>query len=425
MRIVSTDLNMRREPLVRPFAFKGGAFTEKWLAVTGVRAASGHKAVGIAGLAILWSDPQVFAAHSETGGNMLMALVAERALALLGERDFEHPAEAIRMILPELHEYGRMITGVPALRKTFVLNSLVSLDNALWNLHAKENGLNAFDQIVPKGARSALSARQRRLVRLPAITYGTSCEAVARMAQSGWFLPKIKLGHPGSQDEMLAADMRRLTEMHALLIDTPAEYSECGRVLYYLDANGRYESPDAIWRLIEHMDILGMRDRVLLLEEPFPEEAEFGVADFPLMVAADESLHGVEDVNTRIDMGYGVMTLKAAGKTLSMTFEMAEAAFARNTPCIVADSSCVPVLVGWNQAVAARLPSLPCLRCGILESNGPESYRNWSAMVGAHPHAGAGWIEAPEGLFELGDDFYADSAGIFDTPADFAALVNP
>ena len=63
--------NFEREPFVRPFHFKGGFFTEKWILVTSLEAASGVRATGIGGTAVLWSDPAVFFAHSETGGNIL------------------------------------------------------------------------------------------------------------------------------------------------------------------------------------------------------------------------------------------------------------------------------------------------------------------------------------------------------------------
>ncbi|MBT7161945.1 MAG: L-alanine-DL-glutamate epimerase, partial [Victivallales bacterium] len=74
MTIQSCDLDTVREPLLRPFAFKGGAFTEKWLTAVCLRTAEAT-GIGVGGLAILWSDPAVFGAHTETGGNLLMALV--------------------------------------------------------------------------------------------------------------------------------------------------------------------------------------------------------------------------------------------------------------------------------------------------------------------------------------------------------------
>jgi len=421
MTIQSCDFDVVREPLLRPFAFKGGAFTEKWLTAVRLRTAE-TTGIGVGGLAILWSDPAVFRAHSETGGNLLMALVTEFAAQALVGTDPASPVDAVQALLPQAHEYARNLTGQPELRRTFALNALVGVDNALWQLHAAKHGLTNFDQLVPAFAKDALCARQHRLVRLPAITYSFDDARLTLLAESGCFLPKIKIGHPGTQEEMLARDCARLSELHDQLGSAPADYSEDGRLLYYLDANGRYESADTLHRLFDHLDRIGMLDQILLIEEPFPEENQGEVGDLPTMIAADESLHDVGDIRRRIDQGYGAMTLKAAGKTLSMTFTMAAAAHARGIPALVADSGCVPALLGWNLNVAARLPSLPGMNCGILESNGLESYRNWAELVHAHPTCGARFLSKNTATFELGDAFHAGHAGILDPPMPYASV---
>jgi L-alanine-DL-glutamate epimerase-like enolase superfamily enzyme len=292
-------------------------------------------------------------------------------------------------------------------------------------LHAAERGIDDFDGLLPVSCRPVFRERQQRLVRLPAVTYTYPLEDLTTAAATGDLLPKIKIGHPGDPEAMFARDCVRLREIHAALAGASAAYSNSGKLLYYLDANGRYESPEWILRLLDFLDRIGMLEQVLLIEEPFPEEEDFEVEDLPVTVAADECLHGVEDVNRRLDQGYGVITLKAAGKTLSMSLDMAVAAAARRIPCMVADSCCVPLLLGWNLNLAARLPSLPGMRCGLLESNGPDSYRNWDKMVRAHPCAGARWLEANNGYFELDDDFYASSAGILRLPHPYVERVSP
>ena len=80
MHIVETDLEIQREPFARPFAFKGSAFHEKWNLVVRLKDADGYEAFGIGGLAVLWSDAAVFAAHTEMGGNLLQASLLEFAL---------------------------------------------------------------------------------------------------------------------------------------------------------------------------------------------------------------------------------------------------------------------------------------------------------------------------------------------------------
>jgi hypothetical protein len=72
-----------------------------------------------------------------------------------------------------------------------------------------------------------------------------------------------------------------------------------------------------------------------------------------------------------------------------------------------------PILVDWNKNVAARLPALPGMKIGVLESNGHQNYKNWEQMKQRHPMAGASWIEPKDGIFHLEDNFYKFSGGIF------------
>ena len=115
-------------------------------------------------------------------------------------------------------------------------------------------------------------------------------------------------------------------------------------------------------------------------------------------------------------LGYSAFALKPAGKTLSMTLRMAAEAHRRGAPCFVADSACPPILVDWNKNVAARLAPLPGLATGLLESNGPQHYRNWQRMLREHPCHGAPWLSAANGVFDLGRDFYDAGGGIFSPP---------
>ena len=63
-----------------------------------------------------------------------MAAMAETAAKLLIGKSFESPVEALDFVFPEIHEFGKVLAGNQNLTKTFTLNSLVSLDLALWTL---------------------------------------------------------------------------------------------------------------------------------------------------------------------------------------------------------------------------------------------------------------------------------------------------
>src|SRR3954469_4572579 len=80
--------DFEREPLIRPFGFKGGYTTENWQSVARLESASGRHAIGLATQGVLWSDAHVFAGHSESGGNALMYAMTEYALQRLKGQTF-------------------------------------------------------------------------------------------------------------------------------------------------------------------------------------------------------------------------------------------------------------------------------------------------------------------------------------------------
>jgi L-alanine-DL-glutamate epimerase-like enolase superfamily enzyme len=429
VKITGYRFAVHKETLAHPFRFKGGAFTEKWITVTSLHTSEGFAETGIGGLAVLWSDPEVFFSRSEAGGNLAMALIAEEAARLLvgtevglgteaGSTETRSPLAIIPDLAGRLEGYARAVTGLSRVRKTFILNCLVSLDFALWKLLARERGtedlsVEDLSALIPEDCRPGLREKHPRVARVPLVGYGMPPEKAAALADEGCFLLKIKLGPAGSQEEMLRADKDRLSALHEALKNKETPHTSAGRVLYYLDANGRYESEAALLRLLEHADSLGMLGRIALLEEPYPEDRNICVAKLPVRVAADESVHGPEDVALKADLGYRAFAVKPAGKTLSLSFMTIREAHRRELPCFVADSACVPLLVEWNKNIAARLPALPGLSSGILESNGEDHYARWKDLVAQHPAAGAPWISADRGFYPTGEEFFRCSGGIF------------
>jgi L-alanine-DL-glutamate epimerase-like enolase superfamily enzyme len=423
VRIVRTDSTFERDPLIRPFGFKGGYMTEIWQ--TAVRASSdaGVARVGIGTQSVLWSDASVFASHAEAAGNALMYAITERALALSREAGaFRSPLALQDSILEDVHRYACSVTGRQNLRKTFTLNALVPVDNAAWLLHADANGLTGFDALIPAEFRPALSARHPQVAAIPLMAYAVPVPEIRAAAEQGFFFMKIKIGQPGTQEEMLEKDKARLSEIHAAIggIETP--HTRDGRLPYYFDANGRYESKDTLRRLLDHARTIGAFDRIAVVEEPFPEEGEVRVDDLGVRVAADESAHTDVDAARRIDLGYGAIALKPIAKTLSMTLRIAKIAHERRVPCFCADLTVNPILVDWNKVFAARLAPLPGLSLGLVETNGHQNYRDWEAMRRFHPCFGAQWTLPEKGVFRLDEDFYARSGGIFDPSPHYEAL---
>jgi len=413
IKIARVNSNFEREPLIRPFGFKGGFMTEIWQTAAMVESDSGVRKVGICTQNVLWSDAQVFAAHSESGGNALMYALSEFALKRIAGESFTSPVELLDRILPDVHAYGKKITGHEGLRMTFALNALVGVDNALWLLYAAENGISTFDDMVPAAYRPALSHRHARIASIPLGAYNIPIDEIKAAVNDGYFVMKIKIGQPGTQEEMLAKDMARLTAIHEAIGKSKTAHTPNGKLAYDLDANGRYEKKETLLRLLDHARKIGAFDQIAVIEEPFGEDLEIDVSDIPARLAADEAAHSDADALKRIQMGYQGIVLKAIAKTLSMTMKMAQACHRHKVPCMCADLTVNPILVEWNKNVAARLSPFPGVGMGLLETNGHQQYVNWNTMRTYHPYPDAVWAPTRKGAFELTDDFYARSGGIF------------
>lgn len=417
--------DFEREPLIRPFGFKGGYTTENWQAASRLESDTGRHAIGLATQGVLWSDAHVFAGHTESGGNALMYAMTEWALQRLRGQTFTNPVELLDANWRDVHAYGKKITGHEGLRETFALNALVGVDFAAWLLYAAENGLTRFDDLIPAAYRPGVSHRHAKVASIPLMAYAIPVPEIKAAVDDGYFFMKIKIGQPGTQAEMLEKDKARLSAIHAAIGDARTPYTESGKLPYYFDANGRYESKDTLLKLIDHAKAIGALDQIALIEEPFPEELEIDVSDIPLRLAADESAHTDADAKKRIEMGYKAIALKPIAKTFSMSLKIAQAAHERGVPCFCADLTVNPILVEWNKNVAARLAPFPGLGLGLIETNGHQNYRNWETMRSYHPAPDASWAQTRRGVFELDADYYARSGGIFESSAHYEAMFKP
>jgi hypothetical protein len=411
--IKSVSSDFEREPLIRPFGFKGGYMTEIWQTASLLESSSAIRKIGICTQNVLWSDAEVFAAHSESGGNALMYGLTEHAMQLLKGRKFITPVDLLDSVFDEVYEYGKKITSNTNLRKTFVLNSLVGVDNAAWLLYASENNITNFDDMVPSQYRRALLTHHEKVASIPLMAYNIPVNEIVAAAEAGYFFMKIKIGQPGTQDEMLEKDKERLTAIHNAISKSRTSYTKNGKLPYYFDANGRYEKKETLMKLLDHARKIGAFDQIAIIEEPFPEELDIDITDIPVRIAADESAHTDTDALKRIQMGYKAIALKAIAKTLSMTLKINKVAFENNIPCFCADLTVNSILVEWNKNVAARLTPFPGIGLGLVETNGHQNYKNWATMRSYHPYPDASWANTQNGVFELNEDYYNKSGGIF------------
>jgi len=418
IKITSCNGNFDREPLLAPFGFKGQYIEELWQTIALMESDKGHIGLGLGVQSILWSDPQVLSKFGSVGGDNIMCLLTNYALKIIEGRDFHTPVDLIREILPEVYGYAKQVTGLKGLKETFALNALVPVDMAAWMLYSREKGLRSFDDMIPEEFRSSLSSKQEKLAGIPLITYGIGISDVVKLAEEGYPIFKIKIGSDPDMDKdpnkMLEWDKKRLKEIHDALKEMHTPYTANGRIAYYLDANGRYDTKDRIMDFLEFADRIGALENIVLLEEPFEEDNLVPVNDLPVRVAADESAHSEKDVKERIQLGYKAIALKPIAKTMSMSLLMAKAAADAGIPCFCADLTVNPIMIDWNKNFAARLEQLSGMKIGVLETNGAQNYKNWRVMQSYHPCSGSSWTNMKNGLFHLNDDFYEKSGGIFD-----------
>lgn len=427
-RIVKTSLNFIREPLAAPFGFKGGYLSELWQVVCRIEDENGVSGTGIGVQSVLWSDAAVFSENSQSGGNAAMLSTTQFALKLLQDKPFSTPPAMLDGIVDDVYEYAKKATANPRLRKTFALNALVCVDFALWQLYANREGISEFSAMTSPFSQ-ALNEHHEALGEIPLIPYGMDLDSIGHLADSGAFLLKIKIGsNPGGRNdygEMLEWDKNRLSAIHTLLQNRETPYTESGKLLYYLDANGRYDTPERLEAFLDYADQIGALERIVLLEEPFDEEAGFEVRRFPVRIAGDESAHCREDAVRLIDeLGYSAIALKPIAKTLSATLQILDAAHERNVPCFCADLTVNPLMADWNKNVACRISPLPGVKVGVVEVNGGQNYRNWNEMKTLHPTPSGSWTEPRQGVYRLDETFYQTSGGVLLPPEKYQAFLD-
>ena len=274
-----------------------------WQSIAYISSSEGNHAIGLGTQSVLWSDSAVFLNNSETDGNTMMYTITQKALELIQGMEFTDPVSLLAAILDEVYEEGKRITGRPDLRKTFVLNALVAVDNALWLLYSKEHGISNFDDMIPSEYRNTLSERHEKLAAIPLISYGVTIPQLKETVEDGYFFMKIKIGQPGTQEEMLNKDMERLSALHDALKDIRTPYTSDGKLPYYFDANGRYESKETFLKVLRHAEKIGAAGQIAIVEEPFPEEAEIDVCYIPVRISADECAHTDSVTLKSIEMG--------------------------------------------------------------------------------------------------------------------------
>ena len=426
IKISNTKCNFVREKLKAPFGFKGDYVTEVWHVVAKVESTN-NTGIGLGILSPLWSDSSIFEKYGQLTSNNLMFLIMEYALSKIKGLSYENPIDLLDEIYDDIFEYAKIVTFSDDLRKTFVLNALVAVDNALWQLYSYENNISDFDLMIPKQYRFALKEKHNKVVSIPLITYGIPVKEIIEFVKQGCFFLKIKIGADPDKDgdpkKMIEWDKKRINEIHEAIKNIKTPYMKSNYIPYYLDANGRYKNKKDLMVLLDYLKEIGALERIMILEEPFDEDYLEDVRDIPVRLASDESAHSDIDVIKRIELGYGAIALKPIAKTLSMTLKILKEASNRDIPCFCADLTVNPVMVDWNKNIAARIMALPGMNIGVLESNGHQNYINWDKMIKYHPICNGSWVIPNDGFYNLDKDFYKHSGGIYLNGEYYTSLV--
>lgn len=427
IKITETNANFEREPLIRAFGFKGGAMREIWQTAALLGSQNGYRKFGICTQNVLWSDPAVFETHSESAGNALMYSITTRALQIIEGQSFSNPVQLQEDILDELWQYGKQITGNPNLKETFILNALVGIDNAAWLLYCAENDIHNFDDMIPIAYRPCLANHHKKVACIPLMAYNSPIQEIKDTVDAGYFFMKIKIGQAGTQEEMIEKDMKRLSEIHAVVGKARTPYTESGKLPYYFDANGRYEKKETMFRFLDHAKKIGAFDQIAIIEEPFAEEKMYDVSDIGVRIVSDETAHTDKHALERIKLGYSAIALKPIAKTMSMSMKVAQLAYDNKIPCFCADLTVNPILIEWNKIVASRLNAFPGIKgeLGLVESNGHQNYTHWDKMLTYNPTANKPWAKVNNGTFILDEDYFEESGGIFEQSPHYAAWFSP
>lgn len=422
VKVIHTQSNFEREKLLRPFGFKGGFLTELWQTAVKLQSEK-FSGIGLATQSVLYGDADLFVRYSEAGGNALMYALTEKALRQVKETPFSDPVTLLDKIHPQLYEEAKRMTGKNDLNENFLMNAMVSVDNAAWLLYAAETGRENFYEMLPSAYKPALSYKNKKVAFMFQVSYGMPLEELVKAAKEGYFIIKIKTGQPGTQSEMLEKDMARLSQIHQALKNFRTDHTSDGKLIYTLDANARYEKKETLQRYLDHARKIGAFSQILFIEEPLNENNSEDVSDTGVRIGADESVHDEATALRRLKQGYSLMVLKGIAKTLSKSLKIAKLAHDRNVPCILADLTVNPILIDWNKNLAARVKPFPGMDMGMIETNGDANYVNWQAMLSRHPAEGASWTLVNKGVFELNDEYFSRSGGIFEKSPHYEAFL--
>ena len=205
--VADTGCEFEREPLLRPFGFKGGYLTNIWQSAAMIRSTSGKHGIGICTHSTLWSDAKVFAEHSESAGNALMFAMTAHALRLLKGQTFTDPVALNDALFEEVYRYGKQITRIETAPD---ICAQCAGGCRQRGLAALRQGERPDDIRCPDsgGVSPGAGAATSKVASIPLMAYAIPIPEIRQAVNDGYFFMKIKIGQPGTQQEMLERTWR-------------------------------------------------------------------------------------------------------------------------------------------------------------------------------------------------------------------------
>lgn len=436
-----------REP--GQLGFAGGNMTAFFQKAVALQDSEGNVAGAFATLNPLWCDKPSYKRLQDKHGNekgealanLFMSQTADFVLNLLEGRKFSSPGEALDEVLLKAHWYHRQITKEENLPLTSTLNALVPVDIANYVLHAKANGIDNFDGIIPVDSQRWFTQTIDQVAIIPLVSYSIDQAGIEALIRDGYKIFKTKMGaynpahdmdSDADMEAMFETDTQKALLVYNLIKDLKTDLTEDGRVPIYLDFNGRLGTGDKavelLQKYVEFAKQNGFLDRVIVFEEPFSNMMEIGadvykeLKEAGITIVADECAHSAEDVGKLLRLGVRGFALKPAAKTYTETFRMVDAIEKYNAKAdsgdkafyFCADLTVVPWLVDANLQFTARSSPWPGLanRVRMLETNWRQHYDDLPGIMHRYTPSFV-VMQENNGVFRLNEQWYKGGGSLF------------
>ena len=434
-----------REP--GQLGFAGGLMTAFFQKAVALQDSKGNIAGAFGTQNPLWCDKPSYKSLQDKHGNekgealanLFMSQTTDFALNLLQGKEFLSPDEALDAILPQVHLYHRHLTQNEKLPLTSTLNALVPVNIANYVLHAKANGIDNFNGIIPVDSQRWFTQTIDRVAIIPLVSYKIDQAGIEALIKDGYKIFKTKMGaynpaHEMDSDKdmqaMFETDTQKALLVYNLIKGLETDLTVDGRVPMYLDFNGRLGKGDKAVALLQHyVDFAKTNkffDRVIVFEEPFSDMMGISADVYTklrgITIVADECAHSAEDVEKLLALGVRGFALKPAAKTYTETIRMVDAIEKYNETAktddkafyFCADLTVVPWLVDANLQFTARSSPWPGLAPGVrmLETNWKQHYDDCYGIMQRYTPS-LMVMQEKDGVFKVNKQWYKGGGSLF------------